>query len=339
MLSLRQLVSDVKARPKAHLALAFVLVSNQITSVALAAAPPSALISVQALHRGAASCVDRRGRRSRLAAGMHNNCARCRGQPQRAVWLRPVPGVRPRRRVQNPGHGRGARTWHRIHARRPGPMSSRNRQLHPQQPRRMHGSAPAPVGSRNIGRSWRLARPARGDPQRSDFNLAPERAGERIELDAGNAFLQAGDKAVLTATANATVTGTNSAIEIFDTTTHTLAGACTQSSQCIVAYAATSGLHTFAAFITPPGAALASARHGACLQRGQRDLARHLSRVRFHAGRSREAGDLHRDFDVRRRQGRPRDRDLRQHDQGEAHLLQPRHDLQHFAYAVGRRRP
>ncbi len=62
--------------------------------------------------------------------------------------------------------------------------------------------------------------------------------------------------AVLTATANATVTGTNSAIEIFDTTTHTLAGSCTQSSRCSVAYAATSGLHTFAAFIAPPGASL-----------------------------------------------------------------------------------
>jgi hypothetical protein len=49
------------------------------------------------------------------------------------------------------------------------------------------------------------------------------------------------------------MTGTNSAIEIFDRTAHSLAGACTESSQCIVAYAATSGLHTFAAFITPPG--------------------------------------------------------------------------------------
>ena len=52
------------------------------------------------------------------------------------------------------------------------------------------------------------------------------------------------------------MTGTASAIEIFDRTTHTLAGACTQSSQCSVAYAANSGVHTFAAFITRQGAPL-----------------------------------------------------------------------------------
>ena len=34
---------------------------------------------------------------------------------------------------------------------------------------------------------------------------------------------------------------------VLDQTTDTLAGACAQSSQCIVAYAATSGVHTFAA--------------------------------------------------------------------------------------------
>src|SRR6202521_2121643 len=54
--SLRRLVSDFKSRPKAHLALAFVVVSNQFTFVALAAAPPAALISVRALHQGAAPC-------------------------------------------------------------------------------------------------------------------------------------------------------------------------------------------------------------------------------------------------------------------------------------------
>jgi hypothetical protein len=52
------------------------------------------------------------------------------------------------------------------------------------------------------------------------------------------------------------MTGTANAIEIFDQTTSTLAGACTQSSQCIVAYAAASGAHTFAAFIARPGAAM-----------------------------------------------------------------------------------
>ena len=48
------------------------------------------------------------------------------------------------------------------------------------------------------------------------------------------------------------MTGSRSAIEIFDQTTGTLVGACMQASQCLVAYAADSGVHTFAAYVTPP---------------------------------------------------------------------------------------
>ncbi|HYM95859.1 MAG TPA: hypothetical protein VET26_01035, partial [Candidatus Sulfotelmatobacter sp.] len=61
----------------------------------------------------------------------------------------------------------------------------------------------------------------------------------------------AGQNAVLTATSSATVTGTVTAIEIFDLTAGVLVGACSESSQCIVAYAARSGVRTFAAFVTP----------------------------------------------------------------------------------------
>jgi len=90
-------------------------------------------------------------------------------------------------------------------------------------------------------------------------SLRPVRSVQRLDLATSDAFIQAGQKAVLTATASASVTGTNSAIQIFDQTTRTLAGTCSQSSQCSVAYAATSGLHTFAAFITPPGAPMPGA--------------------------------------------------------------------------------
>jgi hypothetical protein len=83
--------------------------------------------------------------------------------------------------------------------------------------------------------------------------LRPDRAAQRLDLTAVNTFISPGEKAILTATANASVTGTNSAIQIFDQTTHTLAASCAQASQCIVAYAA-SGIHTFVAFITRPGA-------------------------------------------------------------------------------------
>jgi hypothetical protein len=64
--------------------------------------------------------------------------------------------------------------------------------------------------------------------------------------------LKPGQSAVLTATASVTMTGTRSAIEIFDQTTGTLVGACMQASQCSVGYTANAGLHTFAAYVTPP---------------------------------------------------------------------------------------
>jgi len=74
----------------------------------------------------------------------------------------------------------------------------------------------------------------------------------RVRLEANVTAVQPGQSAVLTATASLTMTGTRSAIEIFDQTTGTLVGACMQASQCLVSYAANSGIHTFAAYVTPP---------------------------------------------------------------------------------------
>jgi hypothetical protein len=48
------------------------------------------------------------------------------------------------------------------------------------------------------------------------------------------------------------MTDSPSAIEIFDQTTGTLVAVCMQASQCLVAYAAHSGVHTFTAYVTPP---------------------------------------------------------------------------------------
>jgi hypothetical protein len=87
-----------------------------------------------------------------------------------------------------------------------------------------------------------------------------------IKLSADRSAARAGENVTLVATASATVTGTASAIEIFDQTTGTIAGACMQSSRCRVGYSAAAGVHSFTAFITPPaltapaGAAIASNR-------------------------------------------------------------------------------
>jgi hypothetical protein len=73
-----------------------------------------------------------------------------------------------------------------------------------------------------------------------------------ITLAADRSAARAGESVILVATASATVTGTASAIELFDQTTGTLAGACMQSSRCQVGYSAAAGIHSFTAFITPP---------------------------------------------------------------------------------------
>jgi hypothetical protein len=82
-------------------------------------------------------------------------------------------------------------------------------------------------------------------------SLQPALPVQRLALDADTTTVGAGHQAVLTATASEAVSG-NSAIEIFDQTSGTLAGACTQVSQCLVGYAARGGVHTFAAYITAP---------------------------------------------------------------------------------------
>ena len=84
-------------------------------------------------------------------------------------------------------------------------------------------------------------------------SLGP-RAPVRLSLTSSAATVTTGGQAVLTATASGTVTGTGYAIEIFDLTSATLVGACPGGSQCAVGYTAPSGIHRFAAYITPPSA-------------------------------------------------------------------------------------
>ena len=263
MHSLRQLVSDVKSRPKAHLAVAFVVVSNQVSFVALAAAPPEALISARTLHQGAPVCTA-----DTDAATSQQACTA--GSTPDDVSLTVPSGSE-----QCPASGPGAAcgTQDPTAPVVPGIASTPD------------GQAPCPTPTENpvpsstaactdvllpalpptaaVTHGDSIAPPA-VNPSVPVSTLRPAASTLRIALDAdaGNSFLQAGAKAILTATANVSMSGTNSAIEIFDRTTNTLAGECMQSSRCTVAYTATSGLHTFASFITQPGAMLPASGAG-----------------------------------------------------------------------------
>jgi Domain of unknown function (DUF1906) len=261
--SFRQFVVDFKFRPKAHLALAFVVVSNQLSFVALAAAPSSSLILAGVRHQGAAVC----------AAGVDSATAARQGciAPAAAndATLSLPPGSE-----QCPASGPGAACK----------SQDTSTEIAPGVASTPDGQSPCPAAADNPAPSspaactdTLLPAPTTAAPSTTSgesiaapavppsvpaSTLRPTQVTQRLDLAAGTAFLQAGGKAILTATASATMTGTNSAIEIFDQTTRTLAGACTQSSQCIVAYSAASGLHNFTAFITRPGAQMPAAGAG-----------------------------------------------------------------------------
>jgi hypothetical protein len=249
--SLRQLVLHFKARPKAHLALAFVVVSNQLTFVAMAAAPSSLVAGNLHAGRAPANCVA-----GLEAAAVPQACATAPAPEDTSLAV-------PAGAVQCPESGPGAacNTTEGAAAPTPGVASTPD------------GQSPCPTADSSsltssaacadivlpdatpaeVGKRGTSLAPA-VTPSVPVSSLRPGQTTQRLDLTASNTFLQAGQKAILTATAGASISGTNTAIQIFDQTTRTLAGACTQSSQCSVAYAATSGVHTFGAFITPVGA-------------------------------------------------------------------------------------
>ena len=77
-------------------------------------------------------------------------------------------------------------------------------------------------------------------------------AAKKLELAVDSATAMPGHNVVLTATSGASVSGTGNAIEIFDKSTGALVAQCATGNQCVVAYAAHSGTHSFAAFVTRP---------------------------------------------------------------------------------------
>ena len=255
---LRQVVLDFKSRRKAHLVVAFLVVSNQLTFVALAATPPSSYVAgaIQSIGQGAicGAGVDA------TTSATHG----CTSPPTADETHVSVPAGGD----QCPASGPGAACSNDSVAKALPGVASTPEGLAPcatadnlrlSSPAActdtlLPGSASGPTTSR--GES--VAAPA-VTPSVPVSSLRPVRSVQRLDLVASDAFMQAGQKAVLTATASTSMTGANTAIQIFDQTTGTLVGACSQSSQCMVAYAATSGLHTFAAFITPPGAPMPSA--------------------------------------------------------------------------------
>jgi Domain of unknown function (DUF1906) len=103
-----------------------------------------------------------------------------------------------------------------------------------------------PVDDRNTGASNPVVLPS------VPIASLAARGPRRIVLAASSAALRTGGKALLTATADSTVTGTGLALEIFDASSHQVIAACAQGSQCAVAYSASAGSHDLVAFAMAP---------------------------------------------------------------------------------------
>ena len=235
--------------------MAFLVLSNQLTFVALAATPQSTLAS------GALQSI---GQNAVCGAGVAATTAATHGctsaPPADETHVSVPAGGQP---CPASGPGAACSTAEGVATLEPGvastpdgqaPCAATNDNPGLSSPAActdtvLPGPAPASAATRDAS-----VGAAAVTPSVPVSTLRPVRSVQRLDLAASDAFMQAGQKAVLTATASTSITGTNSAIQIFDQTTRTLVGACSQSSQCMVAYAATAGLHTFAAFITPPGA-------------------------------------------------------------------------------------
>ncbi len=240
MHSLRKLLFNVRSRPKTHLAIAIVAI-NHMGVVALAAAP--AVVSVPAAqHAGQGACLPDAdcnpaaavqtdttlslpdGMRQCGESGPATACGTAAATTDGAAGTSSLPD----------GLQACAATAGKVVPSTPAACSE---EILP---------AVAPAGLGASGDTTPVVAPS--VPVESLGNQLPQ----RLTLASSTDTAKSGTPAVFAASASSTVTGTDAAIEIFDLTSGTLLGACAQGSRCSVAYSAISGVHNFAAFVTPP---------------------------------------------------------------------------------------
>ncbi|HEX9363935.1 MAG TPA: glycoside hydrolase domain-containing protein [Candidatus Dormibacteraeota bacterium] len=241
MHSLRQLLSHLRSRRKAHLGVVFLAVSNYFSFVALAASPTvlaapapqvtQSACSVEGCAASPVAVVD--DARLSLPKGLEQcadsgPAAACTSAWTPADYL---PG--------SPAVPAGLTTC------------STDAKSIPETPAACTETVLPPVAPARTGTDGApIAEPS--PPLAPLGTLLPS----RIELTSSSQTVNTDQPVTLTATASSTVTGTDLAIEIFDRTTGTLIAACGQGSQCAVAYSAMSGVHDFAAYVTLPTKAI-----------------------------------------------------------------------------------
>ncbi|TMD96876.1 MAG: DUF1906 domain-containing protein [Chloroflexi bacterium] len=235
---LRHLLSNLNSRPKAHLAVVFIAVSNHLTVVALAASP--AVLSMPSLHPTQSACgpdssCDALAGSASPNLSLPAGASQCHDSGPAAACSFGADAKASSAGTTSLPAGQGACAAVASKPVPSTPAACGNALLTPDAPARSSGVSAGPAIAPSV-----------------PVDSLGARLPDELTLTSDTEAVRAGKPALLTATTNATVTGTDRAIEIFDQTSGTLVAACAQGSQCSVGYAATSGVHEFAAFVTPP---------------------------------------------------------------------------------------
>ena len=229
MRSLRQLLSSIQSRPKAHLAFVLVAICNHFSVVALAAAP--AVLNLPALHPGQSTCGPDSSCDGPVAADQSPNLSLPTGMSQ----------------CHDSGPAAACASAADAKASAPGTAST---------PPGTYACVPVAgkVFPTNLATCTNVTTGPADGPPSPGIQVDPSEVPipDQLTLTSTSDAFRAGVSATITATANLSVTSTDRAIEIFDVTSGTLVGACGQGSQCSVDYAANAGVHEFAAFVTTP---------------------------------------------------------------------------------------
>jgi hypothetical protein len=235
---LRQFLVRLQSRPKALVGLVFVALANQLSVVALAAAPPATLTltgNVQTHKPSASFCTH-----TDLAEGCQPN-----GNGDTSFQLTVPDGSQP-----CPGSGVGAACGNSSGTATTGVASTPDGQTPcaPDNPASC-SNAVLPPADKGTSSNGTPSAPV-VLPSVPVTTLQDPGPVERLELVTNASSAMPGRNVQLTATASSGVTGSNTAIEIFDRTTGTLAGYCAQGSQCSVNYSSKAGVHAFTAYVT-----------------------------------------------------------------------------------------
>ncbi len=230
MRSIRQLLSNIRSRPKVHLAVLFVAFSNHFSVVALAAAP--AVLNLPALQPPAQStCGPDSSCDWTVAADQNPNLSLPTGMSQ----------------CHDSGPAAACASATDATALAPGTASTPS-----------GATACVPVAGKVLPTNLAACTSVTTGP--GDGPVSPSvqvdasgvQIPDHLTLTSTSDALHTGQAATITATANLSVTSSDRAIEVFDLTSGTLVGGCANGSQCSVDYAASAGVHEFAAFVTTP---------------------------------------------------------------------------------------